>query len=808
MHTIRVLYVEDDRADQELTRRHLDQHARHLKLQVVDTVADALDELTAGGVDVVLSDYRLPDGTGLDLLESIKTRGMPVPVVLVTRSGDAEAAVRLLKAGAANYVAKRADYLVTLPGVIEDAFRWFESTTELRRRATRLLYVESDANDVELTRRALHEHGRHLQLDVAWRGGEGLERLRRVPYDLVLLDYRLPDRSGIEVLKTIREEGIRVPVVVVTGQGDEGTAVQAFKLGAADYVIKREGYLVKLPSTLEHVLAQRRLADEKDALVVLNGLAHQLAVVRDVDHLVGRVTRAAADLLRADRAVLWLLDGAALRAAGWAGVEESRARAVRLEMDERARVRALTDRRVILQDLVAAPGDVTALADLAGPILAVSLGAAGRVIGILAVMSVRPREFWAEEGRLLTALADHAGVAIQNARLYQELSQRLDELHRTQEQLLQTEKIAAMGQLLAGVAHELNNPLSVVAGRAALLRYEIGDTPAGKHVEDLERAAERCARIVTNFLALARQRPPERQAFSLNQIVREAVELLSYQVRVDNVDIAFDLHKGLPLVWGDPHQVHQVVVNLVTNADHAMREVPPPRRLRLSTRFDAATKHAVLEVADTGPGIPAAIQARIFEPFFTTKPLGVGTGLGLALCQGIIEGNGGSMRFESAPGHGATFSFTVPVAGSLGETVATPALDSSEPVRDKSILVVDDEPTIGWLLGDVLALDGHHVDVAANGRIALDKLGARAYDLVLTDLRMPELDGPGLYREMERRYPDLRRRVIFITGDTLSPGARRFLDETGVPCVNKPFALDKVLHAVRQALKAAIPGES
>src|SRR5207245_5436371 len=259
---------------------------------------------------------------------------------------------------------------------------------------------------------------------------------------------------------------------------------------------------------------------------------------------------------------------------------------------------------------------------------------------------------------------------------------------------------------------------------------------AGKHVDDLERAAERCARIVTNFLALARQRPPERQAFSLNQIVREAVELLSYQFRVDNVDIEFDLHNGLPLVWGDPHQVHQVVVNLVTNADHAMRGVAPPRGLRLSTRFDAATKQTVLGVADTGPGIPPAIQARIFEPFFTTKPVGVGTGLGLALCQGIIEGNGGSIRFESPPGCGATFSVTVPVAGSLAEAVVGPALDSSEPVRDKSILVVDDESAIGGLLGDLLALDGHEVDVAANGRIALDKLRARSYDLVMTDLRM------------------------------------------------------------------------
>jgi len=198
-------------------------------------------------------------------------------------------------------------------------------------------------------------------------------------------------------------------------------------------------------------------------------------------------------------------------------------------------------------------------------------------------------------------------------------------------------------------------------------------------------------------------------------------------------------------------------------------------------------------------------QARIFEPFFTTKPVGVGTGLGLALCQGIIEGNGGSIRFESPPGCGATFSVTVPVAGSLAEAVVGPALDSSEPVRDKSILVVDDESAIGGLLGDLLALDGHEVDVAANGRIALDKLRARSYDLVMTDLRMPELDGPGLYREMERGNPDLLRRVIFMTGDTLSPGVRRFLDETGVLCLNKPFALDNVLRAVRQALRATIP---
>src|SRR6185295_7471308 len=208
MDTIRVLYAEDDPADRELTTRHLARHAPHLKLDLAPTVCEALDRLEGGAVDLVLSDFRLPDGTGLDVLEAVKARNLTIPVVLVTGSGDVESAVRLLKAGAANYVVKRPGYLQSLPSVINDAYRWYASSRELRRASVRVLYVEHEPADIELTRRAFQEHGRHLELEVVSRGRMALERLRTMPYDLLFLDYRMPDMSGIEVLKTIREEGL------------------------------------------------------------------------------------------------------------------------------------------------------------------------------------------------------------------------------------------------------------------------------------------------------------------------------------------------------------------------------------------------------------------------------------------------------------------------------------------------------------------------------------------------------------------------------------------------------------------------
>ena len=393
-----------------------------------------------------------------------------------------------------------------------------------------------------------------------------------------------------------------------------------------------------------------------------------------------------------------------------------------------------------------------------------------------------------------------------NERLRWEMAERQQaeaQLRHQQEILFQHEKLAAMGSLLASVAHELQNPLSIVMVQAELLWEEIQQGPMAEQTQAITQSAERCARIVRNFLTLARQHPPERQWVDLNHVVQEAVELLTYALQVDTIEVALQLAPDLPMCAADHHQLHQVVINLVTNAHQALREVPYPRRLTFTTCTDAARTHIVLEVADTGPGIRPELQDRIFEPFFTTKPLGVGTGLGLPLCRGIVEGHEGTIHVQSQPGQGTVFRIELPVGDEpIAEPAAPAAVLAPALAQAKAILVVDDEPRIASALAHLLRRSGYVVDTAANGRLALDKLQERTYDLILCDLRMPELDGAGLYRELEACYPQLRRRVIFLTGDTLSSEAREFLETAGVARLSKPFRTAEVRRAVHQALQA------
>ena len=377
-----------------------------------------------------------------------------------------------------------------------------------------------------------------------------------------------------------------------------------------------------------------------------------------------------------------------------------------------------------------------------------------------------------------------------------------DVTERTQAEqaLRQTEKLAAMGSLLAGVAHELNNPLSVILGQAELLRRTAGSGPLAQKADQIAQAAGRCASIVGNFLALARQRPPERRRVALNEVVREVLDIVTYPLRMDGVDVVLDLDPDLPVLIGDPHQLHQVVLNLVTNAQDAMRGTDGPRMMVVSSSFDKGARRVRLEVSDTGPGIPAAVRSRLFEPFFTTKPQGQGTGLGLSLCQGIVENHGGTIEAESEEGKGALFRVELPLELRRDSEPEPPA--GADQRKGGKILVVDDEAHVAGVLAEMLAVDGHRIDVAQNGALALDRLRQSTYDLVLSDIRMPELDGLGLYQEVRRLHPEMSRRFVFLTGDRLSTETDRFLATAGAPSLAKPFHLDEVLSVVRRMLQA------
>ena len=360
-----------------------------------------------------------------------------------------------------------------------------------------------------------------------------------------------------------------------------------------------------------------------------------------------------------------------------------------------------------------------------------------------------------------------------------------------------------MGELLAGVAHELNNPLAVVTGRAYLLGAALAGSPLAPQIDKLGEAAERCARIVKNFLAMARQRPPERREVRLDEVVHDALELLAYALRVDDVQVTLALAADVPVLWADPHQLHQVVLNLVTNAHQAMRDSPGPRRVTLATAFDASRGQVTLEISDSGPGIPAAVQARLFEPFFTTKPVGQGTGLGLSLCQGIVEGHGGTIGVTSTPGEGTVVRVVLPVtARPAGAAPAGPEPVQAAP-RGKRILVVDDEQEVAHVLAAMLALDGHVVEVAPDGVAALDRIREAPFDVVMSDLRMPRLDGPGLYRRLQELRHPLVSRFVFLSGDVLSPETRAFVEETPAASIAKPFSLQDVRRVVSQVLSTS-----
>jgi two-component system NtrC family sensor kinase len=379
------------------------------------------------------------------------------------------------------------------------------------------------------------------------------------------------------------------------------------------------------------------------------------------------------------------------------------------------------------------------------------------------------------------------------------------EIERQREALRQSEKLTAMGSLLAGVAHELNNPLAIVMGRATLLESKCaGDEALRADAVRIREAAERCARIVRTFLNMARQKPAEQRNVQVNDLVRGAVDLLQYGLRSGGLDVELSLAQALPPVRADGDRLGQVVLNLIVNAQQALAAAPPPRRLRIETgvepRRPDRSPRVWLRVADNGPGVDAEHRERIFDPFFTTKREGVGTGLGLSVSRSVAREHGGELALEpGSPLGGASFRLSVPL--SPEPPAAAPA---PQPVADDRpdwrVLVVDDEPEVSALMRDVLEAAGFEVANAESGAVALELLREARFDAVVSDLRMPDIDGAALWREVCRADAALASRMVFVTGDTLSPAASDFLRETGCGVLDKPFAPSELVARVRALL--------
>jgi signal transduction histidine kinase len=367
-------------------------------------------------------------------------------------------------------------------------------------------------------------------------------------------------------------------------------------------------------------------------------------------------------------------------------------------------------------------------------------------------------------------------------------------------QLLQAEKMAALGQTVSGVAHELNNPLATILTWAERLAARSVDADTRRGLETILSESERAAKIVRNLLTFARKRNTTRTLVDLNRIVRETLALRAYEQRVSNVTTLEALASGLPHVFADPHQVKQVLLNLIINAEQAMLTANGRGTLVARTWYDDANEMVLIEINDDGPGVPEEVQTKIFEPFFTTKAVGKGTGLGLTVAYAIVQEHGGQLRVASTSEAGASFFVSFPAAAAARRpsppAPAPPVLTAA----GSAVLIVEDEPALATAVADALTDAGYRVERAADGEEALKCVEAAVFDLVICDLKMPKLDGSSFYRVLCERKPALARHVIFVTGDVAGTDAERFLTETGCRWLPKPFRLNDLLRAAHEVL--------
>ena len=420
--------------------------------------------------------------------------------------------------------------------------------------------------------------------------------------------------------------------------------------------------------------------------------------------------------------------------------------------------------------------------------------------------------------RAARPVLDSIGRQLGRVEIYRDLTaQRV-----FQSKLLQTEKLAALGQMVSGIAHELSNPLTSILGYAQRLLLRQDSSARSEEIHQIYQEAERAGAILRQLLLNARETAPERRLVSLNQIVMRALELQRFSLAAEKIRVEMDLDPALPFVYGDPGQLQQVLMNLVGNAQQALEQMGQGGIIRMRTRR-IAQRRVLLEVEDNGPGVPQAIQPRIFDPFFTTKPAGVGTGLGLSIVLSVVREHGGQVRVQSPPQGGAIFQIEIPAASehqqaeSRGPAVlerrtaplppaafsadaerCTPALESHKGAR---VLVVEDEPTVARLIADVLEDEGMRVTVLLDGHEALQCANRESYDLVICDMKMPGLDGQHFYKSLERDENPLRRRFLFVTGDIIGAQTREFLDRHQLPHVAKPFRVEELTEKVHAVLQ-------
>jgi two-component system NtrC family sensor kinase len=551
----------------------------------------------------------------------------------------------------------------------------------------KILVVDDHSDSREfLTEYILKPNG--YEFITAEDGAKGLRLAFDERPDLIIMDLRMPKMTGLEVLAALRQRAVNIPVILMTFHGSEETAVQAFRLGARDYVVKPYEPSEMLEA-IDRSLTEVRLRAERDKLTqglmevnqrldrrikeldVLSKVGKSVTALLETEQLLLRIVDAGLYLTGAEEGSLLLIDEETgdLYMRAQRNVGERFARGFRVKVRDTIAGQVVRTGQPYWSS-VDDQGLKVKTNYLVMSLAYIPLKIGTKVVGVLLIdnkLSNRP--FTEDDIYLLSTLADYAAIAIDKAELYGQLKEFNEELERrvqertrelraAQDQLIQSEKLATIGELAAGVAHEINNPIGVILGFAQVMLKRIQENdPMHRPLSIIKREGVRCKDIVQDLLDFARQNKPTPRRLNVNEVIEAAAKLMAHQANSDMVTVIPSYAPDLPDVVADENQLQQVFFNIILNAYQAM---PEGGELRITSCVQDGEVQAIF--SDSGMGIPPENIRHIFDPFFTTKEVGEGTGLGLSVSYGIVKQHGGTIEVQSENGTGATFVVKLPAA--------------------------------------------------------------------------------------------------------------------------------------------------
>jgi PAS domain S-box-containing protein len=569
-------------------------------------------------------------------------------------------------------------------------------------------------------------------------------------------------------------------------------------------IVAYQGFVLDVTDRKHAEMEIRRRNRE---LLALNAIAETLSQSSALQDMLARAILKIAELFNADLGAVYLLDEPAqiLKRVAAVGHRSEYARNVPpievsaslLEQIRQARATLLPGSSLVLPEVFR---EVQRQEGVQVSQIAV-LWAKDRIIGALAISCREVRDFSSAELNLLAAVGNQIASTVDKSVLLEETREAYQSLRLAQEQLLQSEKMAAVGQLISGVAHELNNPLTAILGYSQLLKSEeFANARGSDYLEKLYKQAQRTHRIVQNLLSFSRQQKPERSSVQINQILEDTLILREYDMKANRVRIHREFDPKLPSISGDFHQLQQVFLNILNNAVDATTEKGDAGEIWIRTGTEG--NRLRVEFTDNGPGVRD--PHRVFDPFYTTKPVGKGTGLGLSICYGIIKEHGGEIQVRNSPPLGATFTIQIPVLAVPANPLATMPLKSEEAKSSKVLLIGHEEAALQYERA-ILVAHGISVSLAHNAREGIEILRRESIDAVITDVKMPgEVSTTKLYRWIEQNQPELAGRVTFTVSSGCENELKGTLRRSSCQFLRKPFEPEQLWDAVQKMLSLEV----